>query len=383
MKKVMIFTASTGGGHNQAAASLEEELKLNGYTVVKLDALKETNKTLESLIIDVHKILANNFPEIYGELYKLSNRKKLNFGLTSIITAIIQNKMYELIQENDPDLIIATHPFIVNVVGRLKKKRKINIPFISVVTDYKAHQTYINKNVDAYITGSYYTKLNMMENGVSKDRIFHYGIPIRREFFTHSISKSRNKESDFTILLMSGSWGTRSMEDILEKLVNSKNKLKIIAVCGQDKTLKKRIEEQCVGKFGDKEIVVYGFTENIPQLMDMSDVIITKPGGLTVSESIAKNIPMIIPYMIPGQEEENAEFLVESGVAIKTEEISDITEVVDKLISNPYLLEKMIRNMKEMSKNYSMERIVQLADRLILEKNYQQIERQVLLSLRA
>ncbi|RKD22355.1 processive 1,2-diacylglycerol beta-glucosyltransferase [Caminicella sporogenes DSM 14501] len=370
MRKILIFTASTGGGHNQAAASLEELLKSNGYSVVKLDALKETNKLLDSFISDGYRILVKKFPKTYRELYKLSDRRKVNFKITRIITKFLRNKIYQIIQKHNPEVIIATHPFLVNVIGELKEEGKICIPFISVVTDYKIHQTYVHSSVDAYITGSYYTKLSMMERGIPKEKIYHYGIPIRKEFFVSSIDKKKNKKDDFTILLMCGSIGLKAMEKVLKRLVKSKNRIKIIAVCGNDVDLRIRIEQKYMDKYEDKEIIVYGFTNKIPELMDISDIIISKPGGLTVSESIAKNIPMVIPYVIPGQEEENADFLVHTGAGIRVKKIKEITDVIDNLIENPSLLREMKKNIKKLSKTYSMESIVEIVNKLIEENKY-------------
>lgn len=369
MKKLLIFTASTGGGHNQAARSLEELFETNGYDVVTLDALKEANKIMNCVITDGYELLVKRFPKAYRELYKKSNGKKINLGIIHLITKLIEEKIYYLIQEHEPTIIIATHPFVINIIGEFKRKREISIPFISIVTDYKAHQTYIHENVDAYITGSDYTKIGMIKKGIKKERIFPHGIPIRKEFFICSIDKKKNKEDTFTLLLMGGSMGLKAMEKVLENIMSSKNKMKIIAVCGNNKKLKKKIEKKYQGKFKNKEVCVYGFTQNIPQLMEISDVIITKPGGLTVSEAIVKNVPMIIPYVIPGQEEENADFLVQSGVAIRTKKIKDMKDRIEDLIKKPQDLLNMKRKLKDLSKMYDRGSIVQLADELILKQS--------------
>ncbi|QZY56389.1 MGDG synthase family glycosyltransferase [Crassaminicella profunda] len=365
MKKLLIFTASTGGGHNQAAGSLEELFEANGYDVVILDALKEANKVINCIITDGYELLVKRLPKAYRELYRKSDGKKINLGMVHVITKLMEEKIYHLIQENQPDIIIATHPFVVNIIGELKRKGKISIPFMSIVTDYKAHQTYIHEKVDAYITGSDYTKIGMIKKGVKEERIFPYGIPIRKEFFICSIDKKKNKEDIFTLLLMGGSMGLKAMEKVLKNIMSSNNKIKIITVCGNNKKLKKKIEKKYQGKFKNKEVFVYGFTKNIPELMEISDVIITKPGGLTVSEAIVKNIPMIIPYVIPGQEEENADFLVQSGVALRAKKIKHIADTIDGLIEKPQELTNMKRKLKDLSKMYDRGSIVQLADELI------------------
>lgn len=371
MKKLLIFSASTGEGHNQAAISLEELFSASEYKVIKLDGLKETCKILDYFITDGYKTLINNFPGAYRKLYHISDTKTLGHGVASIIAKLIEEKIYDIIKEYNPNLIITTHAFLVNVIGKLKEEERIDIPLISVVTDFKVHQTYIHKDVDAYITGSYYTKFTIVKKEVPKEKIFCYGIPIREEFTIYPLEKRKREEEIFTILLMGGSVGCKSMEKVLKRLVNSENRLKVIVVCGKNKELKKGIEEEYREKFNNKEIIVYGFTTNIAELMDKSDVIITKPGGLTVSEAIAKNIPMVIPYTLPGQEEENAEFLVRSRVAIRTKKIENITDTIDDLVDKPYVLKKMRQRMKKLSKVYSMKGIVELANKLVLQNEYE------------
>ncbi len=369
MKKILIFTASTGGGHNQAANTLEQYFTLNNYEVVKVDALKETSKLLNQVIVDGYKILVNRIPKAYGRLYKISDKIMTNYRITNIFLKVILNRIYYHIQNNNPDLIIGTHPFIVDLVGKLKKNRMIDIPFISIVTDFHAHQAYFHNNVDAYVTGSYHTKREMIEKGIPAYKIFSYGIPVRREFLVKSNKHKKDKEV-FTILLMGGSIGLKATGKVFNQLLMNKNKIKIIAVCGNNKTLKKSIEEKYLSKYKDKEIKVYGFTKNIHKFMEISDVIVTKPGGLTTTESIHKNIPMIIPFVIPGQEEKNAQFLVNNNMAIRVKDINNINSVIDYVISNKLVLEDMKNNMNKFSSEYSIEDIIKLSNSLIDKYNY-------------
>lgn len=369
MRKILIFSASTGGGHNQAALSLTEEFRNNGYETVKVDMLKETSSVLNILIADGYKVLANRMPKIYGGLYKLSDFQKLNNGITRPITKAVCGEIGRIILNHKPDLIIGTHAFIVDIVGRLKRKGIIDVPFISIVTDFEAHQAYVNDHVDAYITGSDYTCESLVNKGLPRTILYPYGIPIRREFLENN-DKEKNENRTFQILLMGGSMGIKSMRKVFKNLLEITSDFKLVVVCGSDEALKGSVENHLATKSTNKEVLVYGFTDKIAQLMDESDIIITKPGGLTVTESIVKNIPMIIPYLIPGQEEENAGFLVKAGVAIKTSYKKEIGSVVNFLIENPEELQAMRSRMKELSRKYSTENLVKLADKLISEYEY-------------
>ena len=162
--------------------------------------------------------------------------------------------------------------------------------------------------------------------------------------------------------------GTRQMEKAFVALMKAQEKIKIIVVCGNNKKVERSIEFlNKVYETEDKVVEIHGFVDNIPELMDESDAIISKPGGLTSTEAIVKCIPMIIPYYYPGQEEENADYLVESGMAIKVDKIKELTSMVDFLIENKYIIQQMAENMSEEARNHSMEKTIELCKKLISE----------------
>lgn len=366
MSKVLILSASTGHGHNQAANSLKNELEASGYTVHIVDPLREEGRVMDTLIEDGYSILASRLPKMYGKMYKIADNKLVNKGLVTFLNVTLRNTVYHLIQENKPDLLISTHPLLVNVVSVLKAGGRIKLPFISVVTDYMAHQTYVNKYVDAYIVGSSYTKDTLVEKGILDSKIYTYGIPIRKEFRQ---PRKENKDKVFTILVMGGGTGMSYIKKCILKLVENTHSFRIIVVCGNNQKLKKELEEKYSGAVNGKEIIVYGYCPNIPDLMDQSDVIVTKPGGLTVTEAINKNIPIIIPFYIPGQEEENTEVLVKAGVAASTNNKTELNKIIDRFCEDPSLLEEMRSKARDISREQSPDCIVQLADRLISNTN--------------
>lgn len=365
MKKVLIFTASTGGGHNQAAKSLSSKFELYDYEVIVVDILKLTNRVMEKLVVEGYEILSCSLPIVYRGLYKYSNKKFINIRLSKYIFKIFKRKIYRSIDKVQPDLIIGTHPFIVNIVSGLKYKKRVYIPFISVVTDFKAHSSYFGDCVDAYITGSEYTNNGMIKKGISEDKLYCYGIPIKQEFLCSNKSIEIRDRNVFTLLLMGGSMGITAIEEVLEGLVNCKNRLNIIVVCGNNEELFNKIKSKYGENPKDKKIEIYGFTNEIPKLMDNSDILISKPGGLTVSEAIAKRLPILIPYMLPGQEEENAEFLSDSGIAMMIENINEIEGLIDDLINKPKILENMKKKMERISEDYSVDSIIELGEELI------------------
>lgn len=369
MKKVLIFTASIGGGHNEAASCLEKEFIKHSFIVKKVDALLAIGKSFDSFISSSCNIIVNNFPRLYGNLYEISNKDKTNKLLNVSLGKIAREKIYKIILEESPDLIISTHSFAICMVGYLKEKGLINVPFISVVTDYEAHKIYVNSNVDAYVVGSNHTGRTLFNQGIPENRIFPYGIPIKTEFLNNSTTTSKNRKP-FQILLMAGSLGLKSMTKVLDNIMSLEGDYRVVAVCGNNQKLKLSIESEYNDLIKANKIVLYGFTNNIPSLMESSDILITKPGGLTISEAMAKRLPMIIPYYIPGQEKENLDFLVKNGLAIYVYKIKEIKYLLEYIMRNPRILDNMKENMEITCNNFSMDDLVYLGKTLIEYSRY-------------
>lgn len=363
MNKVIIFSASTGQGHNQVAEALKVELENKGSNVIIIEPLKEASKALNILVSDGYKILATKMPKMYGKMYKLSNDEVINKSVTKVFISTVKDKIKEILFNEAPDLVISTHAFIVKVMCSIKQEAKVDTPFISVVTDYLPHESYISDLVDAYIVGSTYTKMGIVEKGINPNKVYVYGIPIKRRFLEQN--EAQRKDSIFTILLMGGSMGVTSIKKALKNLITVKEDLKIIVVCGNNDQLKKSLQDKYSDCKYNKSIEILGYTNNIPELMDLSDVIITKPGGLTVTEALVKNIPMIIPYFIPGQEEENAKVLVDAGAALKVDSIKELDDVVEKLMNEPDAIISLKDNMNKISKYYSLDDAIELCFELM------------------
>lgn len=364
MKKVLILTTSTGQGHNKAANALVEVFSEHGYECVKADFLGNNGKILNRIIVKGYGLLASVFPSFYGWFYKFTDSKYTNKVLKLFFT-LARKKLLKLINSTKPDIIIGTHPLTVNLISELKAKN-LNIPFIIVVTDFKAHYTYISPLVDAYITGSEYTNKSLTSRGISRNNIFAYGIPISEGFYQKdsNIPYLRN-DKYFNILLMSGSMGLDNISFVLDELIKNKHCLRVTAVCGNNKKLKESLSKKCEISYFKKKLHILGYSDDIASIMEYSDVIISKPGGLTVTESIIKHLPMIIPFTIPGQEQENLDFLISSGYSFKLNDLSDINPLIDSIIENPITLTEIESKLKIASSSYSPKKIVDVAETLL------------------
>ncbi|WP_315081656.1 MGDG synthase family glycosyltransferase [uncultured Clostridium sp.] len=366
MKKVLILTTSTGQGHNQAADSISASFENSGYETIKYDFLYKSSKFLNNLIVTGYEILACRFPYFYGLFYKCTNNRFTNI-LLKILFVFTKKKLFKLVNDTNPDIIVATHALSINMVSSLKKQG-LNIPYILIVTDFKAHYTYISKYVDAYITGSDYTKHSLIDKGINPGIIYPIGIPIKKIFYNRNNSIINLNDEYFNLLLMSGSLGLNTISLVLKELLKSPHKLRITVVCGKNKKLENSLNDYCnSNSYNNKKLHILGFTKDIPILMDYCDIIISKPGGLTVTESIVKNIPLIIPFAIPGQEMENTDFLVKSGCSLYIKDLTKINNTIDYLINNPIELKNLKDKLVLQSSNYSVDEIVNIAENLTIE----------------
>lgn len=378
MKKVLILTASTGEGHNAAAKSLEEKYTEAGFTTYRVDIFKETSSAVNVMMADGYRVLANRFPTLYGLLYDTFDRASFNRRILGNALFVIKQRVLNIVREIEPDIIVGTHPFAVGIVTSLKKKGKIQCRFISVVTDFKAHYAYVDAQVDAYITGSDYTKETLVERNIPEGKVFTYGIPIKKEFLEMvtcldadpmALPLETEIDTRFKVLVMGGSMGSKDIAKVVKRLTVDSDLYEIIVVCGNNNSLKRMLDRKYAEAIADQRLVIYGFTDKIPSLMDDADVIITKPGGLTTSEAISKSIPMIVPFAIPGQEMENTEFLVNAGIAIHVEDMDEINECLEYLVENRDVYLDMKNRMQEISKSYSIDKIVDLSESLIFDSS--------------
>ena len=386
-KKVLIMSASTGGGHNRAAKAMKDEIEkkcIDGENITCeiIDSLKMVNTTMDKIISSGYEKSAKYTPKAWGGMYKLSDVNiiaKHEFK-RNLFNTIMSSKIKKLIRKNKPDVIIGTHPFPMISLSTLKEKYPENNnysslhipPLISVLTDYTAHLTYIQDNIDYYIAGDEYVREVLIEEGIEPEKIKPYGIPVEKSFLEH---RDRNivleelglSPDKFTVLVMGGSFGAGNIKDTLKELLYLDRDFQVLVITGRNESLKEKLERALNSdKYPlDKKIAVLGFTKNMNDILSAVDIIISKPGGLTTTECLLKELPMIIPYYIPGQEEENLDFLSNCGAALRTSKKFTISVLLKVLIDNPSRIETLKQNIRTIKKENTAEDIANLVVDLI------------------
>ena len=342
--KVLILSAKTGGGHMRAAQALEDIIKQHDENneVMTVDGLEYVSHHLNKAVCEGYKFSAMKLPAMYGMIYRVSN----NDSSTRTLVQNFSKKIIPLIAEFRPDVIVSTHPFMSIMCSRLREKLVTNVPLISIVTDFTTHASYINKGTSEYIVSSEQMVDDIAALGVDREIIHPVGIPIPPVFFEKDEQKPEHlREMGFdpdipTILIMAGSFGVTDILKIYESLNDLDIDFQIIVITGRNRKLFNAfntiINNNPDMRVGDIQVnfethdelrrelkisltkrtkLIY-FTDEVHKYMHVCDLIITKPGGLTVTESLASCLPMVLFRGIPGQEEDNTEYLTANNLAV-------------------------------------------------------------------
>ena len=372
MKKVLILSIPTGGGHHQAAKAIETYFSAREDVDCRLlDIAENVNGALAEAVSKGYIITTTAAPKLYGSLYELFDQREHPSTEASktlkFLSQVFRKKLYAYIKAFQPDVIVSTHLFASLTLNRIAKHHPISAKLISIVTDFTLHPTWEQVKSDYFIIASELLEYQAIKKWGTKENVLPLGIPIHPKFSEkRPIEEARGivgLENKFTVLIMMGSmgYGTQA-KDVIKKLDKIDYDFQILMVCGSNAKLKRRIERLKVSK----PMKVYGFVDNVDVLMDAADCIITKPGGLSTSEALAKRLPILLVNPIPGQEDRNKEFMLNNGIALNISETYGVDEAVYQLITCPFKKESLIENTRHFAKPFAArdlcERIISLCE---------------------
>ena len=354
-KRVLLLYISILSGHHRAALAVEKALKyFNPDTeVFGINAFNYTNPILEKVINGTYNGIIKRTPEVWEYLYDNPKIVKNSQRLKDMMHRFNSAKMKSLIEDFNPDVIACTQAFPCGMVADYKTSFNKNIPLVGILTDFYPHSYWVYEAVDKYVVASSDAKVKLIENGVSPEKIEVFGIPIDRRFGVKEDHSALFKKLELdptskTILVMGGSGGWGPIKKILVLLDRIRADIQTIVVTGTNNKLYNNIQRKA--KKLTKKVFVLGYCDYIDKLMSISDIIVTKPGGLTVSESLAKGLPIIIINPIPGQEAKNTEFLLSKKAAIKARNEEELAVLVENLCSMPTKLNAMKEAAAEIGK---------------------------------
>lgn len=354
-KKILLMYITLNSGHHRASIAIEHALKKISPSVetLNINAFRYTNPILERVINRTYMGVIRNKPEVWEYLY--DNPKVLTSvqKLRDAIHRYNSKKLNNLLTDFSPDAVVCTQAFPCGMIADYKKNLNSNLPLVGVLTDHAPHSYWIFEDVDCYITPSEVSKERFIKDGIPASKIKVFGIPIDPEFTkkydrTESCSRLGIDPEKPAVLIMGGSQGLGPVEEIVEVLEKIHVPFQIVAICGMNRKLRKNLHRK-IPRYKNK-LVVFGHVENVDELMEVSSIVITKPGGLTTAEALSKDLPMIIVHPIPGQEAKNTEFLLQQGVAVKADDSGDIAALTKELLLNSTKLNEMKKRSIELKK---------------------------------
>ncbi len=341
LKKILILHASAGHGHRKAAEAIEIALKQlePHYSVRVFDALDFFPPWVKRQYVDGYVFMMTHAKFLWAICFYLSNFKLL-MPITRckrrIFNSLCAKRLEKLIDTMKPDAIVGTHFMPPEVAGAMKKKSLTKAKIVTVITDFIAHRFWLYPPSDLYCVALDTTKTQLISEGIDPETIIQTGIPINpvysqikgREATATALGVNANQ---FTVLFTSGGVGAMDVDSTIKTLAESHPNIQIIVVAGSNESLKKSINE-IAGAC--ENVHSYGFINNMDEIMEVSDLIIGKSGGLTVSESLAKLKPLIVLKPVPGQETYNANAIVEGGAGYRINKVSEAIPIIEELSQN-------------------------------------------------
>ena len=364
MRKILIFYASYGGGHLSAANSIKQCIDDNfkDCETKLVDCMEYVNRPVNKITTTAYKELAKKFPWAWGEVYSHSQKGPLAH-ISSASNNLLAKKLLKLLKEYQPDIVISTHPFGSQMVSYLKRKALVDCKLATIMTDFAPHdQWLVGKDyVDYYFVSHEKMRQELINSNVAENTVFATGIPLSNRFLMHfdkdEIMKSMGLNPDKRVILFFGGGEFGLGRDKTVKILNSfithvKNH-QIVAIAGKNEKMKVAFDKLVAETNSESFVKVLAYTKQVPELMSISDLVVTKPGGLTTTESLASGLPIVAINPIPGQEEENAKFLEDEGVAIWLKKNDDYDKIIADLLSDEDKLHQMKVNTKLLAKKNS------------------------------
>jgi processive 1,2-diacylglycerol beta-glucosyltransferase len=347
--KLLILSVSAGAGHVRAAQAVEAAARAAKPPIdaTHLDLLSLVPSDFRKLYGQQYIKLVEKLPQLWSYLYAKTDRPSRDSLIGKLKRAaekLNTRKLGAEIERLAPDAILCTHFLPAELLSRQKAKGKKLPPLWVQVTDFDVHALWVHSHVDRYCVASEEVAFRLADRGVPREKISITGIPVMPQF-TASLSRSDCARElgvspgKFTVLMMAGGAGVGGLDDLAARLLRLPDDLQLIALAGKNEDLLKRLQK--LAKAHPGRLFPLGFTTTVERVMTAADLVVTKPGGLSVSECLAKQKPMLLVSPIPGQEERNADYLLEAGAAIKAVDAATLEFKLARLLAEPARLRAM------------------------------------------
>ncbi|MDI6783481.1 MAG: glycosyltransferase [bacterium] len=360
MPKILLASLSVGAGHNRAAEALSIAFQQIApkCELKYIDTLHYLNPAYRRIYASSYLTLVKHFPTLLGIMYKQTGKSSFTSPAARIrISADHFNsrKFTRFLNEYNPDIVVNTHFLAPELIASLKKRNKTKVPQVTCITDYTAHSFWVNPYVDRYYVGADIVKQELIKQKIPQDRIRVTGIPIH-PLFRHKTNKSETRlhfglEPDaISILILSGGMGIGNVAEFVKAMQNIpiQQPVQFIIVAGKNSKLKNQLQQTAMQSRIPLHII--GFTDEMHLLLDAVDIVVTKAGGMTISECLAKGLPMLIVDPIPGQEEKNTAYVIQNNAGITAKKINELPQLLTNLLNNTKRQKELKRNAELLAK---------------------------------
>lgn len=353
--KIMIVYASYGEGHYQVAKAIEAGFSSKGYTgIVLLDLMAEAHPVINEMTKFVYMQSFKTIPFLYGLVYNTTRKMRPDMPFSSFLHSFGLRKLSKIVAGQSPDLVIHTFPQLA--MPKLLKRTGQSVPLVNIVTDFDIHGRWVHPGVDRYYVATHDLKEEIAARGIPADRIAASGIPLRKDFDLPDVQNMSYEEGRKpVVLLMAGAYGVmQNLADMIKRLT-AKGEQRVIAVCGRNGELYAELEKRFHGR---EDVEILGFVQDISRLMASSDCIITKPGGITLSEAIVSRLPMFLFRPVPGQELNNARYLQKKGAAVISHHSGELVKQIEHLFADREQYKQMLQALEQLRKPAATDAIV-------------------------
>jgi processive 1,2-diacylglycerol beta-glucosyltransferase len=374
--RILVLSAAVGAGHLRAAQAVELALRqvIPAATVRNVDVLELTNAAFRRVYGQAYLDLVNRAPHVLGYFYDLLDKPSLSgWKRGDRVRRAVQNlnlkKFVRFLLEEPWDLVINTHFLPAEIIAILRKKGKLQVPQVTVTTDFETHRLWVNEPCDRYFTATEDGALYLRWWGVAPEvDILPTGIPIHPVFSEPKDPMACRARFGFdaerpVLLQLAGGFGVGPIEKLYRALLDVEVPCQFVVVTGRNEKVRQQL--QAVPCPDRHRVQVMGFTDQIDELMGAADLVVSKPGGLTTSETLARGAAMVIVNPIPGQESRNSDFLLENGAAIKANNIATLGYKVTRLLKDPDRLATLKANARRLGRPRAAFDVVQRSLELI------------------
>lgn len=359
---ILLFYASYGSGHLSAATAIEQYIKENypDAKTLKIDCVEYINKSINKISTSAYKSIILKTPMLWGQVYKLLKNDTI-LDITQFSNRFMAKKIFTLFEDFEPDLVISCHPLGGQITSFLKSHKKTNCKLATVMTDFASHKQWlIGKDyTDYFFVSNIEMKTSLISEGIYPNKIYVSGIPISPNFYKNydkeNIYKSLNieKNKKNIIFFGGGSLGLSSssnIQAILTSLLQATDEShQIIIISGKNQKLYNDFQKTINNTYHKSKIKLIDFTTELPELLPITSFVITKPGGLTITECISTNVPIILINPIPGQEKENAQYIADNKMGIWIKTTKPTPEYFQEIFTDTKLIEEIKENQKKYS----------------------------------